>query len=87
MSKKTAKSNHTPGNVSKDDQTADAPTRDLKRAANAGAEAKNPSEPVKVEGAGDLNQDPREPYPVGAGQDPREEYRKIFGKYPDDEVK
>jgi hypothetical protein len=83
---KTAKPNHTPGNVDKDDPTADASKADLDKAANIGADPKNPaSEAISAEGAGDLDQDPREPYPTGNPPDPRETYHSIHGVYPPDE--
>jgi hypothetical protein len=37
---------------------------------------------VENTAAGDLNQDPREPYPTGSPPDPREEFFKINGFYP-----
>jgi hypothetical protein len=103
MSKKTATPNHTPGNVSKDDKTADASVGDLNEAANVGADTKNrraknnPHEPNRAplkEGehpgkdfrfsventpAGDLNQDPRTPYPTGNPPDPYEVLREVRG--------
>jgi hypothetical protein len=40
---------------------------------------------VENTAAGDLNMDPREPYPTGNPPDPREAYYRIHGRYPDDD--
>lgn len=41
---------------------------------------------VENTAAGDLNMDPREPYPTGNPPDPRESYYRINGHYPDEEA-
>ena len=41
---------------------------------------------VENTAAGDLNWDPKAPYPVGDPPDPREEFHRIHGYYKDDEA-
>jgi len=91
--------NTTPGDTSEDDETADVAPGDLDKAANAGAAVKNVEplpegehlpgpdfrQAVENTAAGDLDMDPREPYPTGNPPDPRETYHRIHGYYPDDE--
>jgi len=40
---------------------------------------------VENTAAGDLNMDPREPYPTGNPPDPREEFYRVHGYYPENE--
>lgn len=42
---------------------------------------------VENTAAGDLNQDPREPYPTGNPPDPRESFFRMNGYYPEDKDK
>ena len=98
MATKYSSPNHTRGNVKEKDKSNDLDPRELDKAANAGAAEK--AVPLKsgehlpgdfrsrVENtaAGDLNQDPREPYPVGSPPDPRETFHRIHGHYPADEA-
>lgn len=80
--------------------SSDVAPGELDKAANAGAAAKTPVEPlapgehlpgedfraaVENTAAGDLDMDPREPYPTGNPPDPRETYYRIHGQYPSDE--
>ena len=39
---------------------------------------------VENTAAGDLNQDPREPYPTGNPPDPKEAFHRMHGHYPDE---
>lgn len=57
-----------------------------KAAAGAKTAAHLPAEDFRAavvnEPAGDLNMDPREPYPTGNPPDPKEAFHRIHGHYP-----
>lgn len=78
--------------------SSDIDPDDLDQAANAGADEKPaplqegehlPGDDfraaVENTAAGDLDQDPREPYATGNPPDPRESFHRIWGFYPPDE--
>lgn len=79
---KTRTPDHTPGDVSKDDQTADASVADLADAANSPADdsVMTPEvEPEVVETIQAQGIGPRDPYPTGDPPDAEEGFTRIHG--------
>lgn len=75
-----------PAQPTSEDELSDTSPKQLNRGANAGAgehfKAASFRKDIHQEGAGDLDMDPRQPYPTGNPPDPREEFFMINGYYP-----
>jgi hypothetical protein len=66
-----------------DDDKADAPKKEPKAKKEGGhIPAEGFREAVENTPAGDLDQDPREPYPTGNPPDPKEAFHRMHGHYP-----
>lgn len=65
-------------------QAKKAPPAKTGKTASPHLPAEGFREAVANQPAGDLNMDPREPYPTGSPPEPKETFHHIHGHYPDE---
>jgi len=71
---------------SADTQAKKAPAAKAGKKASPHLPAENFRAEVANQPAGDLNMDPRQPYPTGNPPEPKETFHHIHGHYPDEEA-